>query len=117
PKQPSLWLRLMGLKPISEEKDLVMEHTFDGIAELDNPTPAWFMVLFYGTIIFAIIYLLNYHVFNWAPLQDEEYVIELKQAEEAKTAMLLKPGNGANKINENNVEQSKDAAVLQAGAG
>ncbi|TCD01808.1 c-type cytochrome [Pedobacter psychroterrae] len=116
-KQPSVWLRLMGLKPISEEKDLVMEHTFDGIAELDNPTPAWFMVLFYGTIIFGIIYLLNYHVFNWAPLQEEEYVIELKQAEEAKTAMLLKPGNGANKINENNVEQSKDAPVLQAGAG
>src|SRR5690606_17406499 len=83
---------------------------------LDNPTPAWFMVLFYGTIIFGIIYLLNYHIFSWAPLQDEEYAIELKQAEEAKTAMLLKPGNAANKINEDNVEQSTDAAVLQAGA-
>ena len=116
-KGPSIWTRLMGLKPLSEEKDLMMEHSFDGITELDNPTPAWFMVLFYGTIIFAVVYLLNYHVFNWSPLQDEEYTIELQKAEEAKTAMLLKPGNAANKINENNVEQSSDAAVLQAGAG
>jgi cytochrome c oxidase cbb3-type subunit 3 len=115
-KRPSVWVRLAGLRPLSEENDLVMEHTFDGITELDNPTPAWFMVLFYGTIIFGIIYLLNYHVFSWAPLQDEEYTIELKQAQEEKTAMLLKPGNAANKINENNVAQSSDAAVLQAGA-
>lgn len=115
-KKPGLFTRLMGLKPISEEKDLVMEHTFDGIAELDNPTPAWFMVLFYGTITFAIIYLLSYHVFGWAPLQDEEYAIELRQAEEAKTAMLLKPGNAANQVNENNVILTKDPAVLQSAA-
>ncbi len=54
PKKPAFWTKLMGLRPISEEKDLVMEHTFDGIAELDNPTPAWFMVLFYSTVIFAM---------------------------------------------------------------
>jgi len=116
PEGSSLWNKILGLKPVSAEKDLVMEHTFDGIAELDNPTPAWFMVLFYGTIIFAVVYLLSYHVFGWGVLQEEEYAIELKQAEESRTAMLLKPGNAANKVNENNVEQSKDAAVLQSGA-
>ncbi|MHA4895611.1 cbb3-type cytochrome c oxidase N-terminal domain-containing protein [Pedobacter sp. PWIIR3] len=113
PAKPSILEKIMGLKPISDEKELIMEHTFDGIAELDNPTPAWFMVLFYGTITFAIVYLLSYHVFGWAPLQDEEYAIELRQAEEAKTAMLLKPGNAANKINENNVEIIKDASELK----
>jgi cytochrome c oxidase cbb3-type subunit 3 len=112
----SIWSKIMGLKPLSAEKDLVMEHKFDGIEELDNPTPAWFMVLFYGTITFAIVYLLSYHVFEWGPLQEEEYVMELKKAEEEKTAMLLKPGNAANKINENNVEQSTEPAVLQSGA-
>lgn len=118
PPKPSLLTRIMGLRPMSDEKELVMEHTFDGIAELDNPTPAWFMVLFYGTIIFAVVYLLSYHVFGWAPLQEEEYAIELRQAEEAKTAMLMKPGNVSNQINENNVElidnpgELKTAAIL-----
>jgi cytochrome c oxidase cbb3-type subunit 3 len=112
PIKPPLWLKIMSLKPIEQEKSLVMEHTFDGIEELDNPTPAWFMVLFYGSIIFAIGYLLNYHVFNFGKLQDEEYAIEVQQAEDAKTAMLMKPGNAANQVNENNVTISEDKTQL-----
>lgn len=115
-KKRSLWEKIMSLRPISEETDLVMEHKFDGIAELDNPTPAWFMVLFYGTIIFAIGYMFTYHVMDWGKLQEQEYVEELQKAEEDKVAMLMKPGNKANKVNENNVEQSKEPAILQAGA-
>ncbi|TDQ11318.1 cbb3-type cytochrome c oxidase N-terminal domain-containing protein [Pedobacter metabolipauper] len=114
--KPSLLTKLMGLRPISEEKDIMMEHEFDGIAELDNPTPAWFMVLFYASIIFAVGYLLNYHVLGWGKLQEDEYVAELQQAETDKIAYLQKPGNKANKINENNVVQSKDPAVIQTGA-
>lgn len=116
PKLPSLWNRVMGLKPISEEKDLVMEHTFDGISELDNPTPAWFMVLFYGTILFSVVYLFSYHVVGWGKLQEEEYIAELAQAEKDRIALLQKPGGGTAKINEDNVEQSKEPAVLLAGA-
>lgn len=116
PKKRSIWMRLMELRPISEEKDLEMEHTFDGITELDNPTPKWFMALFYITIVFGIVYMLNYHVFGYGKLQDEEYVAEIEQAEAAKLAMLQKPGNAANKINENNVELITDKAELLAGA-
>lgn len=117
PEKKTLWNWILGLRPISEEKDLVMEHEFDGIAELDNPTPAWFMVLFYGTIIFAIGYMVNYHVIGWGKSQEQEYAAELLQAEEDRLVMLQKPGaGGANKINENNVEASTDEAVLQAGA-
>lgn len=117
PEKKSLWTWLLGLRPLSEEKDLVMEHEFDGIAELDNPTPAWFMVLFYGTIIFAAGYMINYHVIGWGKSQEQEYAAELQQAEEDRIALLQKPGGGgANKINENNVEVSTDKAVLQAGA-
>lgn len=116
PKKPSIWSKLMQLKPLEEEKDLVMEHKFDGIAELNNPTPAWFMVLFYATIIFAIGYLLNYHVFGTGKLQDEEYVAELEQAEEAKLAFLANPVNAASAVNENNIELSKDDAVIKSGA-
>lgn len=111
--KPGFLSRLLGLKPIAEEKELIMEHKFDGIEELDNPTPSWFMWLFYATIFFAGAYLLNYHVFKWGKLQDEEYVVEMKEAEKAKEAYLAQ---AANRIDESNVEESKDAAVVSAGA-
>lgn len=118
PEKKTIWTKLLGLRPLSEEHELVMEHEFDGIAELDNPTPAWFMVLFYGTIIFAIAYMLNYHVIGWGQSQEQEYAAELQQADEDRIAFLQKPGAGtAHKINESNVEASTDQAVLQAGAG
>eukprot|EP01132_Coremiostelium_polycephalum_P013853 gene13853-16850_t len=114
--KPSIWSKIMGLKPISEEKDLVMEHEFDGIAELNNPTPAWFMVLFYGTIFFALVYMFNYEVLGWGQNQEQEYDTEIEQAALAKEAFLLKPGNAKNAVNENNIEQSKDEAVIKNGA-
>ena len=109
----TLWEKLLSLRPMSEEKDLIMEHEYDGIVELDNPTPAWFMWLFYGTIIFAFVYLLNYHVFKLGKLQDEEYVVEMKQADIAKKAFLAK---SANRVDENSVKLTADAEVLKAGS-
>lgn len=114
--KPSIWTKLMQLKPLDQEKDLVMEHKFDGISELNNPTPAWFMVLFYGTIIFAAGYLLNYHVFGYGKLQEEEYTAEIEQAAEDKINFLANPVNAASAVNENNMVQSKDAAVVKSGA-
>lgn len=110
--QPTFFAKVMGLRPISEEKDIALEHQFDGITELDNPTPGWFMFLFYGTIIFAAIYLLNYHVFHWGKLQDQEYVVEMKQADAAKKAFLSK---AANAVDENNVKLVTDGATLASG--
>jgi cytochrome c oxidase cbb3-type subunit 3 len=108
----STWNKLMGLRPISEEKDMMLEHDFDGITELDNPTPVWFNAMFYGSILFAVVYLLNYHVFNWSPLQDEEYAIEMKEAEISKGAFLAKAGN---LIDETSVKVDSDPGVLAAG--
>lgn len=115
-QKPSIWTRIMQLKPLEEEKNLVMEHKFDGIAELNNPTPAWFMVLFYGTIIFAVCYLLNYEVLGFGKSQEQEYSTEIEQAAEAKIAFLANPKNSASAVNENNIVQSKDDAVIKSGA-
>ena len=108
----SIWVKLMGLRPLSEEKDMMLDHDFDGITELDNPTPAWFNVLFYGSILFGVVYLLNYHVLKWSPLQDEEYAIEMKAAEVEKAAYLAKAGN---LIDENSVKVDNSPAVIAAG--
>lgn len=116
-QKPTIWTRIMELKPIAQEKDLVMDHQFDGIEELDNPIPAWFKVLFYATIIFAIGYLLNYHVLNQSDPQETEYAASIEQAATDKEAFLANPANAtANKINESNIVQSKDPAVLKSGA-
>ena len=41
---------------------LLMDHEADGIRELDNKLPRWWVWLFYFTIIFAAVYLVYYHV-------------------------------------------------------
>lgn len=111
-KKPSIVSKLLSLRPLEEEKDLIMEHKFDGIAELDNPTPPWFMWLFYGTIVFGVAYILNYHVFEWGLLQDQEYVVEVQEAEAAKVEYLA---NAANLIDESSVTVSSEPAVISAG--
>ncbi|RCH55442.1 cytochrome C [Mucilaginibacter hurinus] len=110
--KPTIVEKLLSLKPLSEEKSLIIEHDYDGIQELDNPTPAWFMGLFYISIAFAVIYMLTYHVFNLAPLQDQEYVNEITVANKEKEAYLAK---SADRVDENTVKVSADPAVLSAG--
>lgn len=107
-----VWSKLLSLKPMSEEKELIMEHEYDGIQELDNPIPAWFSYLFYGTIAFAASYLLIYHVFGVGQLQYDEYKTEMAQAEIAKKEYLSKQ---ANRVDENTVKLVKDPAVLADG--
>ena len=55
-------------------------HEYDGIRELDNKLPRWWVYLFVVTIIFAVVYLLGYHVTKWWPLQEDEYANEMKAA-------------------------------------
>lgn len=107
-----IWLKAMSLKPMSEEKALLIAHDYDGIQELDNPTPAWFMWLFYSTITFGVCYLLVYHVFGMGQLQYDEYKTEMAQADIAKKEYLSK---AANQVDENTVKLVTDPSVLASG--
>lgn len=108
----SWWQKALSLKPLSQEKDMLIEHSYDGIRELDNPIPGWFNFLFYGSIIFGIVYLLHYHVFKTGKLQDEEYVIEMKEAEEERALFLSK---SANMVDEHTVIPDLSAETIAAG--
>ncbi|ASU31958.1 cbb3-type cytochrome c oxidase N-terminal domain-containing protein [Mucilaginibacter xinganensis] len=108
----AVWNKLLSLRPLSEEKDLLIEHDYDGIQELDNPIPAWFMYLFYATIAFSVSYLLIYHVFGVGQLQYDEYKTEVAQAETAKKIYLSKQ---ANQVDENTVKLVTDPAVIGSG--
>ena len=62
---------------IEEEQSILMDHDYDGIQELDNNLPPWWKYGFYLTIVFAVIYLFNFHVFEIGDLQIAEYHKEL----------------------------------------
>ncbi len=112
-RRKASWNKLWGLRPISEEKDLLIEHEYDGIKELDNPTPAWFMGLFYASIAFAVVYLCVYHVFGWGMDQDQEYVVEMQHAEAERQVYLAQ---AANLVDENTVEEDLSPEVISAGS-
>jgi cytochrome c oxidase cbb3-type subunit III len=103
--------KLVGAVPIEKEGDILLEDDYDGIKELDNKVPPWFNLLFLITIIFAIYYLLDYHVFKTGKLQYQEYQEEMQQAEIQK-AELIKSGAF---VNENTVLRLNDAESLSAG--
>ncbi|GAB2700386.1 hypothetical protein GCM10027037_26440 [Mucilaginibacter koreensis] len=104
--------KLLSLKPMAEEKSILIEHDYDGIQELDNPTPAWFMYLFYATIVFAVVYLFGYHVMGIGQLQYDEYKTEMAVAAKEKAIYLAK---SANRVDENTVKLSADPTMLASG--
>ncbi|RZJ75543.1 MAG: c-type cytochrome [Flavobacterium sp.] len=112
--KPSVWEKLLSLKPIEQEKDLEIDHAYDGIKELNNPVPAWFNVLFFGTMIFAVCYLFYYHIGGYGDLQDQEYANEMVKAQEEKAAFLEK---SSNTIDENSVKFDNTQTVLEEGKG
>ena len=61
-----------------EEKDILIDLGFDGIKELDNQLPKWWLGLFYFGVIYAVVYLIAYSVSDFAH-PDKEYEAEHKQ--------------------------------------
>lgn len=75
------WMhKISDLKPIENEKDIELDHEYDGIKELDNGLPPWFTGLFYATIVFALVYLVRFHVIG-DYTQEQEYVMDNALAE------------------------------------
>lgn len=106
------WNKLMGLRPLAEEKDLVIDHAYDGITELDNPVPAWFNGMFYASMAFAVVYLCVYHVFGWGLNQDQEYEREMARAELARQEWLAQ---AADNVDENTVAVDSRPETVAAG--
>jgi len=116
--QPSWWEAfktkyVVGkVKPIEEEKDIQLNHSYDGIVELDNFMPPWLKYVFYLTIVVAVLYFVNYTVLGLGQTQIEEYEASLEQAAqeaEARGATMLVS------IDETNVEFDSSTPTIKAG--
>ena len=106
--------RLTRQKSLADEKEIELHHDYDGIRELDNVLPPWWLWLFYGTILWGVVYLVNVHVINIWPDTVNEYHEEMAQAKldvDAYLATLTRT------VDENTVTFTDDAGVIGTGRG
>ena len=105
------YAKLVGGKPMDEEQEIILDHNYDGIKELDNNLPPWWVYMFYATIIFAVVYLVRFEVIgDYTQAEEYEAAVaeaEIEIAEYKKTAKNL--------VDVNTVELLTDAADLAAG--
>jgi cytochrome c oxidase cbb3-type subunit 3 len=99
--------------PLEREKDIELDHNYDGIRELDNHLPPWWKWLFYSTIGWAVIYIILFHVADALPLSQEEYRRELAQAEQQIKEFQASQPKAV--IDENALEYKEDAAAIDKG--
>ncbi|MFC7772299.1 cbb3-type cytochrome c oxidase N-terminal domain-containing protein [Flavobacterium sp. GCM10027622] len=103
--------KLTRTRKVEEEHDLILHHNYDGIQELDNVLPPWWVGVFYITILFSVVYLARYHFLghdNQAAEFDKEMAEAKIQVEEyRKTAPDL--------MDKEKVTLLTDASSINAG--
>lgn len=118
-EEPSLWKKFdkwtTNAVPIEKEATVMLDHNYDGIRELDNHLPPWWKWLLYGSMIWAVFYMIFYHVTNSLPLSTEEYNNEVSYA--AEQIRKLQAANPGAQIDESTVILTTDAAALADGKG
>ncbi|TRX41387.1 cbb3-type cytochrome c oxidase N-terminal domain-containing protein [Flavobacterium restrictum] len=86
----NLLQKLTKTQPIENESQLLLEHDYDGIRELDNNLPPWWVYLFYACIVFAVVYLVRFEIMGGdnqeTELKNEMAKAKIDVAEYMKTA-------------------------------
>ncbi len=112
---PSWYVNLMKqatkATPVAKEADIMLDHDYDGIRELDNSLPPWWVWGFGFTIVFSVVYLVRYHILG-VPLSTQEFEIAMA---DAKTEVEAYRKLAGETVDENNVVLISDAGRLSAG--
>ena len=74
---------------LGKEEDIMTDHDYDGIRELDNVLPPWWLYGFYITIAITIFYYIVIHAFGWYN-QEQEYVDSVEQGKKDIAAWMAK---------------------------
>lgn len=75
----NLMQKLTKTEPIENELDILLDHDYDGIKELDNNLPPWWVYLFYASIVFGVVYFVHFEMMG-GDNQEMELKKELAQA-------------------------------------
>jgi len=115
--EPSWWekaaQRLNASVPVAQEKEIELDHNYDGIKELDNHLPPWWKWLFYASIIWGTFYLAIYHLSYTLPLSREEYEGEMEKATKAQQQFLASQPKAS--IDESTLEYTADIKIIENG--
>jgi cytochrome c oxidase cbb3-type subunit III len=111
-KKSWFWDKFNAAATIEQEKDVLLDHNYDGIQELDNSLPPWWKYGFYLTIVVAFIYIYRFHVSHDGQSQLEEFTTEMQEGEESKAAYLAK---SANNVDESTVTMLTGAGEIAEG--
>jgi cytochrome c oxidase cbb3-type subunit 3 len=111
-KLKKLYERLVDSKPVEEETEIVLDHNYDGIKELDNNLPPWWLYGFYASIVFAGIYMLRYHVFDG---ENQFMQLERLTAEAQVEVDLYNAKNTKNVIDYDAITLLTEASDISAG--
>ncbi len=98
--------------PVALEGEILLHHDYDGIRELDNHLPPWWVNLFVLTILWSVGYMWYYHWGGDGPNQMEEYKMEV---ESAKKEMAIVLAGKADAVDESNVAAISDGTALGEG--
>ncbi len=98
--------------PVEKEEEVLTDHEYDGIRELDNVLPPWWVAMFYASILFAFVYIIHYHVLETGDLQLAEYKESVLKGEEQVAAFRALAGE---QVDEINVTLVTDASRLRNG--
>lgn len=98
-------------EPIENEANLLLDHDYDGIKELDNNLPPWWIYLFYICIGFAAVYLIRFELMG-GDNQEMELQKEMAQAQ-IEVEEYLK--NAPDLMDEKTVTLLTDAGALDKG--
>ena len=67
------WRRWNAHVAIAEEEDILLNHAYDGIQELDNKLPPWWINGFYLSMVFSVVYMFVFHAFHYVPMGGVAY--------------------------------------------
>lgn len=101
-----------GAVELEKEEDIMIMHPHDGIYELDNRLPPWWVSMFYATIIFGVGYFAYYHYFTTGKDQISQYKEEVRKGDIIKAQEAERQ---ANLVNENTVTAVTEQARLEVG--
>ncbi len=96
--------------PVEKEADVLLDHNYDGIRELDNSLPPWWKYGFYFTILVGVVYLFVFHVSGEGKNPTQEYAAEMEKARIEKEAY---EANNKDKVDENNVPMADASGVAE----